>query len=154
MQKRFLVSLAMALACALFLAACGGSEAPANNSSSANASNKTTSTTTTTTTTTSTPATTTSTPASTGTPATTASTGGGEKIGVPECDDFITKYEACIANKIPEAARSQFNTTLKQWRDSWRQAAATPQGKSTLGQICKTSMEQSRQSMKSFGCDF
>jgi hypothetical protein len=94
------------------------------------------------------------TPATTTTPSTTASTGSGEKIGVPECDDFITKYEACVSSKIPEAARAQFNTTLKQWRDSWRQAAGTSQGKAGLVQVCKASIEQARQSMKSYGCEF
>jgi hypothetical protein len=47
-----------------------------------------------------------------------------------------------------------FNTTLKQWREAWQKAAATPQGKSALAQGCKMSAEQSRASMKSFGCDF
>jgi hypothetical protein len=55
---------------------------------------------------------------------------------------------------VPEAARAQFNTSLKQWRESWQKAAATPQGKSALAQGCKMSAEQSRASMKSFGCDF
>ena len=152
MSKRFLVSLSLFIACALMLAACGGSDDAANNSSTANASNKT-ATTTTTTTTTSTPATTTSSPATT-TTSTTTTASSSDKIGVPECDDFITKYEACISGKIPEAARAQFNMTLKQWRDSWRQAAATPQGKAGLVQVCKASVEQARQSMKSFGCEF
>jgi hypothetical protein len=155
MLKRSFVSLALSISCALLLTACG-SDTATTNSSNATASNQTA--TTTTTTTTSTPATTTSTPASTATPATTTTTtttaSSGDKIGVPECDDFITKYEACISGKVPEAARAQFNSTLKQWRDSWRQAAATPQGKAGLAQGCKMSAEQARQSMKSFGCDF
>ena len=153
MLKRSFVSLALSISCALLLTACG-SDTSTTNSSNATASNQTA--TTTTTTTTSTPATTTSSPASTSTPATTTTTtaSSGDKIGVPECDDFITKYEACITGKVPEAARAQFNSTLKQWRDSWRQAAATPQGKAGLAQGCKMSAEQARQSMKSFGCDF
>ena len=157
MLKKSFVSLALSISCALLLAACG-SDTATTNSSNATAANQTA--TTTTTTTTSTPATTTtSSPASTSTPATTANTstattGSGDKIGVPECDDFITKYEACISDKVPQAARAQFNSTLKQWRDSWRQAAATPQGKAGLAQGCKMSAEQARQSMKSFGCDF
>jgi hypothetical protein len=144
MMKRIFVSLALSVSCALLLAACGGSDTATNNSSNATGANKT--------------ATTTSTPATTATPAaspaatTTASTG--DKIGVPECDDFITKYEACISGKVPEAARAQYNSTLKQLRDSWRQAASTPQGKAGLAQGCKMSAEQMRASMKSFGCTF
>jgi len=91
-------------------------------------------------------------PATTTTPATTA-TGAGTDIGVPECDDFLTKYEACITGKVPEAARAQFNSSLKMWRDSWRQAASTPQGKAGLAQGCKMAAEQSKAALKSFGCE-
>lgn len=147
MLKRFFVSLSLSLACALLLAACGGSDSTTN-SSNTTTGNKTT---TTTTTTTSTPVAT-STPTTTST--TTTTTAAGDKIGVPECDDFIAKYEACISSKVPEAQRAMFNTSLKQWRDAWQKAAATPQGKSALAQGCKMSAEQSRASMKAFGCEF
>src|SRR5437868_2961656 len=53
-------------------------------------------------------------------------TASADKVGVPECDDFIAKYDACISDKVPEAARAQFKTAVQQWRSSWRQAAATP----------------------------
>jgi hypothetical protein len=149
MSKRFFAALTLALACALLLAACGSSETTTNGSNQTNTSK--------TTTTTSSPATTTTpattmTPATTTTPATTA-TGMGGDIGVPECDDFLTKYEACITGKVPEAARAQFNSSLKMWRDSWRQAASTPQGKAGLAQGCKMAAEQSKAALKSFGCE-
>ncbi|HUQ33794.1 MAG TPA: hypothetical protein VM095_16860 [Pyrinomonadaceae bacterium] len=149
MMKRIFVSLALVVSCALFLAACGGSDTATDNASNTTAANKTATTSSPATTTTSTPTTTT-----TATPATTTTTAADDKIGVPECDDFITKYEACITGKVPEAARAQFNSTLKQWRDAWRKAAATPQGKAGLAQGCKMSAEQARASMKSFGCTF
>ena len=37
--------------------------------------------------------------------ATTASTG---KIGVPECDDYLAKVDACVSGKVPEAARAAY----------------------------------------------
>lgn len=145
-MKRTFIPLGLCVLFALLLAACSSSETTSNNTTANTASsNKTT---TTTTTTTSTPATTTS-PAST----TTASSSR-EKIGVAECDDFLTKYEACVSGKVPEAARVQYKATIEQWRKSWRELAANPQTKATLAQACKTSAEQARQSMKSFGCDF
>jgi hypothetical protein len=156
MLKRFFFSLALALSCALLLTACGGSEAPANNSSTANASNKT-ATTTTTTTTTSTPATTTSPPAmppTTTTPSTTTTAGSGERIGVPECDDYLTKYEACVSGKIPEAARAGYTSTLARTREQWRKLAADPQSRPILVQACKMANEQSKTNLKSFGCEF
>jgi hypothetical protein len=147
MLKRCFVSLALSLSCALLLAACGGAEAPANNSSTANASNQT-STTTTTTTTTSTPATTTS------TPTTTTTVSSGEKIGIPECDDYLAKYEACLTTKIPDSARAQFNTALERTRDAWRKMASTAQGKAGLAQACRIATDQTKIAMQPYGCDF
>jgi hypothetical protein len=86
-------------------------------------------------------------------PAATAATNG-DKIGVPECDDFIVKYDACVSSKVPEAARAQYKATIEQWRKSWKTLAANPQTKATLAKLCKDSAEQARQSMKSFGCTF
>jgi uncharacterized protein (DUF305 family) len=89
------------------------------------------------------------------TPATTTSTtSAGDKIGVPECDDFIAKYEACVSGKVPEIARAQFQTMLKTWRTEWKKAADNPQTKAALAQGCKMSAEQANASMKAYGCSF
>jgi hypothetical protein len=146
MFKRFFGSLTIALSCALLLIGCGGGAE--TNSSNTTTTNKTTTTTTTTPATT----TTTSTPASTSTPA--ATTASGDKIGVPECDDYLTKYEACVSGKVPAAAREQYNSALEQTRKSWRQLADNPQTRSTLAQACKMANDQAKQSLKAYGCDF
>jgi hypothetical protein len=78
----------------------------------------------------------------------------GDKIGVTECDAFITAYEACVRDKVPEVARAQFNSSLAQWRKSWRDLAANPQTRGTLAQACKTQIEAARQSMKAYNCTF
>jgi hypothetical protein len=134
----------VAVCCALLLSACGGSDTNSNNAATTTNVNKST---TTTTTTTSTPATTTASPA-----ATVAATG--EKIGIAECDDFLDKYDACVTDKIPAAARAQYQSSLAQWRKAWRDAAANPQTKGTLAAQCKMIAEQTATSMKSFGCTF
>src|SRR5439155_19724432 len=64
--------------CAAVLIGCGKTETMSNNSKMAENSNK-------------------STTAATTTKETTAPAG--EKIGVPECDEFIAKYEPCVADK-------------------------------------------------------
>ena len=96
-------------------------------------------------------------PATTSTPATTmspASTTAGGKIGVPECDDFIAKYDACVSAHVPQAARAQYKASLDTWRSQWQKLAANPQTKPTLAQACKTAAEQQRKAMKSFNCTF
>lgn len=95
------------------------------------------------------PATAASSPATMASPAMAA-----EKIGVPECDDFIAKYDACITGHVPEAARAQYKTSIEQWRTSWHKLAANPQTKATLAAACKTAAEQARTSMKTYNCTF
>jgi hypothetical protein len=90
---------------------------------------------------------------STGTTSTTASTAG-EKVGIPECDDFLTKYEACVTGKVPEVARAQYETSLKQLRESWKKLAANPQTKGTLAAACKQSKESTEAALKTYGCSW
>jgi hypothetical protein len=87
-------------------------------------------------------------------PATATTATAGEKIGVPECDDFIAAYDACVSSKVPETARAQYKTAIAQWRSSWSKLAANPNTKATLAAACKQSAESARASMKSYGCTF
>lgn len=132
MNKRILVP--MCLVFGLLLVACGTTEVTVNRNDSA-------------------PPATATTPASVASPAT-AVLVSGDKIGVPECDDFIAAYEACVTGKVPEVARAQYKTAIEQWRTSWKQLAANPNTKATLVSACKQSAEQARASMKSFNCTF
>jgi len=86
--------------------------------------------------------------------ATAATASTAEKIGVAECDAFLTAYEACVTDKVPAAARAQYNAALAQWRKSWHDLAANPQTRATLAQVCKTSHDNAKQSMKAYGCTF
>jgi len=142
MLKRLFMTLAICVSCALLLLACGGASnsnnAPATNAPAANSNAGKA-------------ATNTAAPAATA-PASTASSD--DKIGVPECDDYLAKYEACVSSKVPEAARAQYQSTLAQTRKSWRDLAANPQTKASLAQACKTATESARQSMKVMGCEF
>ena len=85
---------------------------------------------------------------------TTASSTSADSIGVAECDAFLKSYEACVKDKVPEAARAQFNTGLAQWRKSWKELAQNPQTKATLVSVCKTQLDAAKQSMKAYNCTF
>ncbi|HZH92216.1 MAG TPA: hypothetical protein VEX70_16585 [Pyrinomonadaceae bacterium] len=142
MLKRLFMTSAICISCALLLTACGAesnsNNAPATNAPAANSNAGKA-------------ATNTAAPASTA-PASTAATG--DAIGVPECDDYIAKYEACVSGKVPAAARAQYESSLAQMRTSWRDLAANPQTRAGLAQACKTATETARTSMKSMGCEF
>jgi hypothetical protein len=90
------------------------------------------------------------------TPATTTTTtaSAGDKVGVPECDEFLAKYEACVSGKVPELARAQYQSSLKQLRESWKKLAENPQTKGTLASVCKQSKEQTEAALKTYGCSF
>ena len=89
---------------------------------------------------------------STATPAAAVPTG--DKIGIAECDDFLTAYDACVTGKVPEAARAQYTAGIEQTRASWKKLAENPQTRSSLAAACKQYAEQTRAQMKSFDCTF
>jgi len=127
-------------AVALVLLACSKAENTSNSNNSSTTAQKSTAT----------PGT--ATTSTTSTTSTTASAG--DKIGVPECDDFIAKYETCVSGKVPEIARAQYQSAVKQWKESWKKLAENPQTKGTLVSACKQAREQQEAALKSFGCTF
>lgn len=138
MTTKLISLFALCVLLGAVMLACGGAEnantANTTNTATSNANTKTAAT----------PATTTATPAST-----TAAAG---DIGVPECDDFLKKYEACVSGKVPAAAQATFKSSLDTWRSSWKQLAGTPTGKAGLATACKSAMEQAKTSLGSYGC--
>jgi len=129
---RIKLSLLLCVVCAIVLVGCARSESN-NNAATANANKA----------------------AATTTPASTVATSASaDKIGVPECDQFIANYEACVTGKVPEAARAQFKTGMEQWRSSWKKLAANPQTRGTLAGVCKQTVESARTSMKMYNCTF
>ena len=75
-------------------------------------------------------------------------------FGVPECDDYMAKYLACIDSKVPEAARAAVRQGVEQTKASWTQAAQTPQGKEGLAMACKQATEAAKAAMSAYGCTF
>jgi len=124
------LSLFLCVICAIVLVGCAKSETNANGNA-----NKA--------------ATTTTTPAST-----TSTTASANKIGVPECDEYIAAYDACVSGKVPEVARAQYKTALDQLRTSWKKLADNPQTKPSLAVACKQATEQARTAMKTYNCTF
>lgn len=91
-------------------------------------------------------------PTSTATPAP-APTGVSE-FGVPECDDYLNKYVACIDSKVPEAMRVVIRQSLDETKAQWKQVASTPEGKTGLAAACKAASEATKSAMSAYGCTF
>src|SRR5215470_2964991 len=55
----------------------------------------------------------------------------GGDIGVAECDDYIKKMNDCAGKMQPEAA-GPVKESMETMRKAWKDAAATPEGKTAL----------------------
>ena len=60
-------------------------------------------------------------------------------VGVAECDDYITKMEACLTT-MDAATRTASEGAFKSAKDMWILAAATPQGKDGLKISCAAAL--------------
>ena len=77
-----------------------------------------------------------------------------DKIGVPECDEYITKWEACVNSKVPEAQRATYKSSFETIRKSWKDAAANPQGKAGLATGCKQALDTAKQTFSAYSCSW
>jgi hypothetical protein len=84
----------------------------------------------------------------------TAPAASGDSVGVAECDQYLAAYESCLKDKVPAAAREMMKTSFESTRASWRQAAATPEGRAGLATACKSARDAARQAMSAYGCQF
>ena len=130
---RITTTLALSLVCGLLLMACTATNTNTNTNTTSNTTEK---------------------PATATTPASGTASSTGDNIGVPECDDFITKYDACVSNKVPEMVRAQYKDAIARWRTEWRRMAADPNTRGQLASACKQAAEQQSSALKSFGCTF
>lgn len=90
--------------------------------------------------------------ATTGMAAPAAATSTGGDIGIPECDDFLRKYEACVAQHVPAASKAQFEQGMAQWRTAWKSAAAQPAARPSLVTACQQAMASTKMATTPYGC--
>jgi len=83
---------------------------------------------------------------------TAAPTATADSVGVPECDDYLNKYQACVDSKVPEASRAALKQSLDQTRGAWRAALASPGAKEGLATACKQAHDAAKASMGAYGC--
>jgi hypothetical protein len=77
-----------------------------------------------------------------------------EKIGIEECDIYLTAYDNCISTKVPEANRAQYREAINASRAQWKRMAENPQSRVTLASICKTALNNARVQLKDYNCTF
>ncbi|HWS25526.1 MAG TPA: hypothetical protein VN259_03035 [Xanthomonadales bacterium] len=72
--------------------------------------------------------------------------------GVADCDQFLSAYEQCLSEKVPEQARAQLKTGIDQWRSAWRDMANNAATKDALPQICQQARASSKPALDAYGC--
>ena len=77
-----------------------------------------------------------------------------QSTGIAACDEFLTKYDACVGSKIPEAQRATFKTQIDQTRKAWVDMAKNPSTKATMESTCKQTMDATKASLTAYGCSF
>jgi hypothetical protein len=77
--------------------------------------------------------------------------GAAASTGVAECDDYVAKVKACIADKIPENMREETLKGMDQVTAAW---SAPGVDKAQLAEACKTAMDQAKSAYGAMGCTF
>lgn len=90
-------------------------------------------------------------PAATTPPAAAAAPG---EIGVAECDDYLRKWDACLATQVTGEAREQVKVALDATREAWKRAIATPETKAGLATACREATELARMQVAAYGCSW
>jgi protocatechuate 3,4-dioxygenase beta subunit len=73
-------------------------------------------------------------------------------VGVPECDYYLARYQACIEQLIPEAGKQAMRSGMDQTREAWRKVAVTAEGRAALAVACKTAREAAAKATTAFDC--
>ena len=77
-----------------------------------------------------------------------------QSTGITACDDFLTKYDACVVSKVPEAQRAMYKTQIDQTRKAWVDLAKNPSTKTTMEATCKQTLDATKASLTAYGCSF
>lgn len=75
-------------------------------------------------------------------------------VGVAACDDYLAKYEGCVAKRVPSQNRSAFEEHLRRTRAAWKAMAQNPGARPGLSQACELALETARSTMAEYRCDW
>jgi hypothetical protein len=75
-----------------------------------------------------------------------------ETVGIAECDDYLSKVQDCLNNKVPGNSREELAAGIRQTASSWQSLAASPEGKEALVTGCNQALDSARSIFSSYGC--
>ena len=67
--------------------------------------------------------------------------GGESDVGVAACNEWLRRNSRCVRERLTGEARRQMLETMDQLPETWRQTAATPEGRAGLENACRQTID-------------
>lgn len=77
-----------------------------------------------------------------------------EKVGVLECDKYVSNYVSCISTNVPAAERTDRIRNLETSIRKWQTMAASEQGRTDAANECLAARDLARQDTRNMGCEW
>jgi hypothetical protein len=77
----------------------------------------------------------------------------GKSVGVPACDEYLAKMEACIARLSPESAEP-VAAAMADSRKAWQETATTEEGRAALVAACAAALDAAKTAATAMGCSW
>ncbi len=75
-----------------------------------------------------------------------------DQIGIAECDEYLSKYSRCIADKVPSDHKKALEDALERTRSTWKLLGANPGARPGLPQACGLAMQTAQTALKKYTC--
>ena len=76
-------------------------------------------------------------------------------FGVAECDNYVSKYLACVDGKVPAEEKEELMAAFEANRTKWRALATLREGAIALGLACRAAAQKSKEQLAvDYGCEF
>jgi hypothetical protein len=76
------------------------------------------------------------------------------EIGIPKCDEYLSKVGRCIAEHAPEDRKKALELNLKRTNASWAALATNPGTRPSLDQTCDLALTSIKASFQSLSCEW
>jgi len=78
---------------------------------------------------------------------------GDRKVGVHECDTYLTLYRTCIETKIPASDQARYREAYTQGLVALQKTANGMGNTAKLAESCGMAREAAKSALAKFGCD-
>lgn len=73
-------------------------------------------------------------------------------VGLAACDDYVTRYRACITDLVPAIDKDHHSRVLDAQRANWIAASADPKLAPSLADECTAAFDATRTATRIWGC--